>query len=276
MIADLHTHTAYAHGNNSVREMFAAGQARGLKIHGFSEHSPRPEGYNYPKEYRDKLNAGFDAYVRDVRELAREQAEKANGARVLLGLEMDWIDGELDFMRNVAAAHDFAYIIGGLHFLGAWGFDADPADWAPLSFEQRADCYVRYYQALTRMARSGLFQIAAHPDLIKLFSVQDFHAWLALPGSLDHVAGALTAIRDAGMAMEISSAGLRKPCAEIYPGPAILGLAADLGVPVSFGSDGHCVNTIAAGFPELARAARAAGYTHSLVFDHGAIERIPF
>ena len=101
------------------------------------------------------------------------------------------------------------------------------------------------------MARSGLVDIAAHPDIIKLYSVDVFHQWLAMPESLALISEALTAIRDNGLVMEISSAGLRKPCNEIYPHPAIMRLASDLGVKISFGSDAHCPNTPAYAFDQL-------------------------
>lgn len=64
---------------------------------------------------------------------------------------------------------------------------------------------------MKKMAESGLYDIVAHPDLIKIFSVNEFHDWLARPDSMELVRDALRAARDAGMAMEISSAGLRKP-----------------------------------------------------------------
>ena len=273
---DLHTHCSCSHGANSVREMFAAGRARGLSIQGFSEHSPRPRGYDYPTEYRDRLAALYPGHVREVRELAAEQAALPDGSRVLLGLELDWLEDEPAFMTDVVRAYPYDYIIGGIHFLGHWGFDWSADEWAPLDSEERAGLYARYYRTMTCMARSGLFHIAAHPDLIKIFSVDSFRSWLERPGSLDLVAEALTAVRDAGMAMEISSAGLRKPCREIYPGPRILRLPADLGLPVTFASDAHRVDDVAAAFDVLARYAADAGYTESLVFQGGEIRRIPF
>ena len=273
---DLHTHCSCSHGANSVREMFAAGREKGLSIQGFSEHSPRPRGYDYPTEYRDRLNALYPGHVREVRELAAEQAALPDGSLVLLGLELDWLEDETAFMADVVRAWPYDYIIGGIHFLGHWGFDWSADEWAPLGAEERAALYERYYRTMTRMARSGLFHIVAHPDLIKIFSVDSFHAWLERPGSLDLVAEALTAARDAGMAMEISSAGLRKPCREIYPGPAILRLAADLRLPVTFASDAHRVDDVAAAFDVLARYAAGAGYTESLVFQGDEIRRIPF
>ena len=68
------------------------------------------------------------------------------------------------------------------------------------------------------------------------------------------------------MVMEVSAAGLRKPCREIYPCPAIMEMAAGLHLPISFASDAHAVAQIGWQFNELARYARRFGYTTSRYF----------
>ena len=271
---DLHTHTNHSHARDSVRQMFEAGLEKGLLVQGFSEHSPRPEGYDYPEEYREHLSATFNDYLAEVSALRDEQAPK--GITVLLGLEVDWLEDEVPYLRSMISAHAYDYLIGGIHFLGRWGFDSSAADWEPLSFEKRCKLYARYYRTMKAMAETRLFQIVAHPDLIKIFSVDDFHRWLDLPGSMDLVGDALTAVRDAGMAMEISSAGLRKPCREIYPGPKILKLARELDLPITFASDSHATEQVAWNFDTLARYAAAEGWKESLVFRRGRITPMPF
>ena len=271
---DLHTHTNHSHARDSVRQMFEAGREKGLLVQGFSEHSPRPEGYDYPSEYRDHLAATFDAYLAEVDELKKEQ--EASGVTVLLGLEVDWLEKEEAYIRRMVAAHEYDYLIAGIHFLDRWGFDASACDWEKLGREERFHLYGRYYRTMKAMADTRLFQIVAHPDLIKIFSVDDFRRWLALPSSMDLIGDALTAVRDAGMAMEISSAGLRKPCHEIYPGPEILHLARQIGLPITFASDSHATEQVAWNFEELARHAAAEGWKESLVFRQGTVTAVPF
>ena len=251
---DLHTHTRCSHGKGTAREMFAAGKERGIALHGFSEHSPRPDGYDYPSEYRAQLIRAFPDYVREVLELKAQHP-----GQVLLGMEVDWMEAEIDFIQKVVRAYDFDYLIGSVHFVGKWGYDFSAEDWKPLSFDQRAAHYASYFRALIRMAASQLFNIAAHPDLIKIFSIETFRRWLTQGDGLDLVRESLLAIRDAGMSMEISSAGLRKPCGEIYPGPEIMRLTADLRVPVVFGSDAHQPADMGFAFDKLARYAASFG-----------------
>ena len=220
---DLHTHTKYSHGANTPAEMYASALDKGLTLLGFSEHSPRPQGFDYQHEYRERLSRHLPDYAREVLALKAAPREGAHGpCRVLFGMEMDWLDGQEDFTRTACKAYDFDYLLGSVHFLGRWGFDDGVEPWKSASQEECESRYTAYFTAWEAMLRSGLFNIAAHPDLIKIFSVEQFHIWLAKPESLAHIRRCLTALRDAGMAMEISSAGLRKTCREIYPAPPSL------------------------------------------------------
>ncbi len=191
-------------------------------------------------------------------------------------MEMDWLEGEEAFTRRACAAEEFDYLIGSVHFLGRWGFDDGDEAWRAAGQEECNAWYDAYFTAWESMLGSRLFQIAAHPDLIKIFSVERFRAWLDRPESRARVRRCLVALRDAGMAMEISSAGLRKPCREIYPAPPIMELAAGLGIPVTFASDAHSVRDVARDFDRLADYARRFGFARQVVFERGGRRELPF
>lgn len=261
--SDLHIHTHASHGQNSVEEMFHAGLRNGLTLLGFSEHSPRPQGYDYPQEYREHLEESFPEYVREVRRIADMYRGRIT---VLLGMEVDWISAEPAFIKHAIQAYEFDYLLGSVHFLDHWGFDADARDWSCRTFQEKSRLYTRYFTAICEMARTAWFNIAAHLDIIKIFSVEDFTRWTEQAENMQEITDALIAIRDAGMSLEVSSAGLRKPCREIYPCPRIMRRAAEIGIPISFGADGHCVNTIANELQTLQDYAASFGYTQSVWF----------
>ena len=267
-------HTWHSHGQASTQDMYEAAVKAGLTIIGFSEHSPRPAGYAYATDYQEKLRAAFSQYVAEV--CALRDRGREEGIMVLLGLEVDYVAGQEEFATALCHEYPYDYIIGGLHFQGTWGFDGPSGEWSGLNRAARYGVYARYYQDLARMCHTGLFHIAAHPDLVKIHSVADFTAWLDTPEALPLVRTALEAIKAQGMAMEISSAGLRKDCHEIYPGPVIMGLAAEVGVRISFGADAHCTNTPAYAFDALARYAASYGYTESTLFVGGTPHPLPF
>ncbi len=262
--ADLHNHTLYSHGKDTPKDMWESAKAKGITLFGFTEHSPRPNDYTYTNEYREKLTKFFPQYVAEVEEL-----KQANPNQVLLGIEMDWMEKELDFIKNAINAYNFDYVIGSVHFLKTWGYDDDPKDWKNLNQDNCHEHYTSYFQTVTKMAQSGLFNIAAHLDLIKIFSIEHFKPWIKTQSAQNIVGDTLNAIKNANMSLEISSAGLRKICKEIYPCPEIMNLAKELKLPISFGSDAHNVNDVAADFDKLASYAREYNYDHSVWFANG-------
>lgn len=261
--ADIHTHTKFSHAMASVDEMYFAAKDKGLEIYGFSEHSPRPAGYSYPSDYQDKLVAAFPSYLSEVQALCRI----SKSPKVLLGLEVDYIHSEPEFMKNAIAEADYDYVIGGLHFQDTWGFDNNLWDWEQLSIPERFACYARYYEDLYKMSKSGLVDIAAHPDLIKMFTIESFNAWLELPASIALIRRTLESFRDNDLIMELSSAGIRKPCHEPYPGPKIMRLAAELCLKISVSSDAHATSQIGFAFEELEQYAKNFGFTEYYIVE---------
>lgn len=255
---DSHSHTLYSHAADTVEVMAKAAEDAGLRVFGFSEHSPRPSFCRYEIDYSERLLAGFPSYLEEVKALRA----KSGPVEYLLGMEVDWVEGELEYISGLVHAEDYDYLLGSVHFLGPWPIDGTTRVWDELDEETRFARYALYFRTLRAMAESGLFHIAAHPDIVKIYTVDTFHLWLEKgEGSLELVRAALTAMRDNGMSMEVSAAGLRKPCKEIYPGPVIMTIAAEIGLPISFASDSHAVEHVGLYFDELAEYGRRFGYT---------------
>ena len=273
--ADVHIHTHYAHGKAGVLDMYRAARNKGLEIIGFSEHSPRPLGFDYPDDYREHLSAGHETYIAEVRALQAAENDSAPPF-VLLGLEMDWLEGEDAFVARTLTEHAYDYVIGGLHFLDTWGFDSSADDWKHLSAEACYAHFAAYYKDMAKLAASGLFQMVSHPDLIKLFQVDSFHAWIERAEARELVRETLAALKKHGLALEISSAGLRKGLGEPYPGPVIMEIASELELPIFFGSDSHAADQVGYAFDQLEAYARQFGYTSSVYHVRGMRRIVPF
>lgn len=270
--ADLHMHTLHSHGCSTTLEMFTSCKERNLSIIGFSEHSPRPKGYTYPIDYQPKLAFSFPRYIKEVSQLKEEEHD----VEVLLGVEIDFITEEKAYAEKLCQEYPYDYCIGGLHFQGKWGFDASKEDWEKLRKEEIFGIYSQYYKDIKAMCDTGLFNFVSHPDLIKIFTVDIFHEWLTTQESRPVITEALEAIVNNSMTMEISSAGLRKPCNEIYPGPVIMQMAKEIHVPITFSSDAHCANTPAYAFDTLEQYAASYGYKESFIFRNKKPVAIPF
>lgn len=274
--ADLHNHTVASHGAADVGAMAAQARGAGLAWFGFSEHSPLPEGFSCAL-YTGDLAAEFPRYAAEVLKLREASAKPGfDGPRILLGLELDWLPSRLAYMRELTAAWPFDYVLGSLHYLDGMSVGA-VANWgAAVSREERFARFGAYFYEMASMARSGLVQVASHPDFIKLRAFDDFHAWLRAAESRAPLEAAVTALAESGTAMEVSAAGLRLGFDEPYPAPAIMRLAAEAGVDICFGSDAHRPEDVGRPFARLAGYARSFGYTESVIFINRQKQRLAF
>jgi histidinol-phosphatase (PHP family) len=174
------------------------------------------------------------------------------GLPVLLGIEMDWIPGREDDIRALLASQPFDIVLGSVHWLGDLAVDhPDYPCWDALGAEET---WGRYLDELGEAAASGLFDVLAHPDLPKVFGT-------AMPAAVGARRDeAIARIAESGVAVECSSAGLRKPCRALYPDPDWLAAFRRAGVPVTLASDAHRPEDVARDYPTAVAALRGAGY----------------
>jgi histidinol-phosphatase (PHP family) len=152
-----------------------------------------------------------------------------------LGIEMDYVPGRDDRIANLLDAQDFDYVIGSVHFVGDRAVDHE--DWD--AWEARGDpdaVWRRYFETLAEAARSDLFDILAHPDLVKVWG-----GGRPMPerDPRFYYETAVEAIAETGIAVEVSTAGLRKPVGEIYPAPAFAAMCVEAGAAFALSSDAH-------------------------------------
>ena len=103
-------------------------------------------------------------YVNMIRKLA-DQAP----LQVKLGIEADFIPGQEEKLAAMLAPHKFDFITGSVHFIDGWGFD-NPAERAEYARRDIDTIYQRYFALAQQAFQTGLFDIMAHPDLIKKFN----------------------------------------------------------------------------------------------------------
>lgn len=158
-----------------------------------------------------------------------------NGSPAKCGIEADFVPGREFELESLLSSRRFDYVIGSVHFLGDRSIDTEEFSvWEGGSDPD--EIWRRYFETLAEAARSGLFDVIAHPDLVKVWG-RAGHRPSVDPRSLYEVA--VEAIAEADLAIEVSTAGLRKAVGEIYPAPVFLGLCVEAGVPVSLSSDAH-------------------------------------
>jgi len=206
--------------------------------------------------------------LRDYTTLVREAGER--GLPVRLGIEADYFPGTEGAIRAIAARAPFDYIIGSVHWIGTWGFDLLGVEglWAGRDVDRM---YREYFALLGQAARGGLFNIMAHPDLIKVMGHRPSAA-LDLDALYVKAAESFAA---GGVAVEVSTAGLRKPVGELYPDPAFLRACRRRGVPLSLASDAHRPEDVGLDFAQAVALARDCGYREVTMFAGGRGRAVP-
>ena len=78
---------------------------------------------------------------------------------------------------------------------------------------------------------------------------------------------AIEAMLDAGVAMEVSTAGLRKPVGEIYPARGMIEMAVDAGIPIALSSDAHRPEHLAHRYEAAVKLLEECGVNEIAVFE---------
>lgn len=235
------------HATGAPGEYAARAVALGLDEIGFSDHSPmRRDDFDDWRMRFDQLGQ----YVESVR-LAQKDFPQLT---VRLALEIDYLPGQEDWIRELSGLHPWDYLIGSVHYVSeTWAVD-DPRKLSEWKNRDPWETWSTYFERLTRAAESGLFDIIGHADLPKKFGQRPGRDCTPLYERF------LEAARTGNCAIELNTAGLRKDCREIYPARSLLERARHAGVPITFGSDAHAPHEVGLNFPEAIQLAREVGY----------------
>lgn len=263
MIVDYHLHLRgpadgregpIDHTVEAVERFAEEAASRGVDEIGFTEHMYyfRQLGGLVDHPYqRSRVGHDLETYCDAVGE------GKRRGLPVKLGLEVDWLPGLEHELADLLAGYPWDFLLGSVHLVEGEAVDLEPGLWSRLSVE---DVWRRYFSALSDLAASGLVDVLAHLDLVKIFGRRPAPATV----EAHHAAAAAAA---AGLAVEVSTAGLRKPVGELYPDRDLLVRCREAGAAATLASDAHVAHDVGRDFPAAIDLLRAAGYETVTVFD---------
>ena len=255
MRIDLHNHTILCnHATESVDEYVQRAIELGIDEYGFADHAPM----NYDPKYRMNISQKqqYEKWVLDAKEKYKDKI------KVLLGYEVDYLDG---YILDEVIKSKVDYLIGSVHFLrnksDMWGFD-NPEFIGVYKSKDIDTIWVEYFDAIKAMAKTGLFDIVGHFDLIKVFK------FLPKKDIKLIAKDALLEIKKSNMVLEINPAGLRKPINETYPSKQLLELAFELQIDITFGSDAHSVEQVGFMYDKALLLAKEVGYEKCISFEN--------
>ncbi|MBM4169307.1 MAG: histidinol-phosphatase HisJ family protein [Ignavibacteria bacterium] len=237
MIVDYHTHSSLCkHATGTVEDYVRKAIERGFDEIGVSDHIPMPPAFD--ERHRMSLDEYYSIYAPQVGNATERFGSRI---RVRRGIEADFFEGTQEWVAGFVKENDFDYVIGSIHFLGTWGVD-DPIFVHRYEEKDVDRIYEEYFRTVQRAARSGLFDIVAHCDLVKKFGYRPTHI---MDDLLREVLGE---IKNSDLCLEINTSGLYKPVREVYPSEFILSIASDLRIPLTLGSDAHAPEEVGRDF----------------------------
>jgi histidinol-phosphatase (PHP family) len=254
---DYHMHTPLCkHAAGPMEDYVQRGIELGLREIGFADHNPLPNRLSNNVRMEEEE---LDYYVERVTELRFRYRGKID---VMLGLEMDYIEGLEDYLGQQLAKYPWDYVIGSIHFLDT---ACREPSWPRKYPGDGHALYVRYFERLRQLARSGLCDIIAHFDVAK----RSGH----LPGEreAEDVTATLQEIKKAGICMEINTSGYRHselPEPQPYPMLSIVEEALALGVPLTVNSDAHAPDQVGFKFREMDTFLKRKNCYQLAKFDH--------
>ena len=280
MMIDSHIHTHYSHGSSEVFEVIEYAIEQGMTNIGFSEH------YHY-KFFKDLglptiQGCPVDGISPERFKLYHKSVERAkkyykNKINIRLGVEVDYLEDKKEALKkslneqpflndykekNPKRHYDFDFIMGATHFIGS-----------PLKYfsdyEHKGNNWMidAYFTAIKDCIKSKLFDIIAHPDLIKFFvdkKEKDYLHYLEeIVDLLDKHKMAVDVNTDY---MKSSKTGLVDK-ERIMPSPKMLKMCHEKNIPLVLGSDAHRSEKIANNFQEAKKLLKNLGINTLYYFE---------
>ncbi|HEY2680555.1 MAG TPA: histidinol-phosphatase HisJ family protein [Candidatus Udaeobacter sp.] len=256
----------------------------------FSDYHMHPQGHRVRQYTEELLQPWADSALRSgLRDIAftdhdryhagidfdeiNRLRERNPNLRIRAGIELDndpvhspagrkWIEKNWDKLDLV---------LGSVHFLERADQMFDSVPDGATQFEHRNidEMYADYFRRLRQLIATGLVDAVAHLDLIKIHG----HRPTADIGTL--INETLEFICARNLAIELSTAGWRKPVNELYPSDSIIELAVEKGIPFTTASDAHSHVQLGENFARLADKMGEIGIRQVCIFEKHKAVKVP-
>ncbi len=249
LFSDYHSHPQGHRVQPYTRELLQrwidSARAKGLRDIAFTDHDRFHAGIDFDKidEVRE---ANPDVKIRAGIELDNDPETSASGRA--------WVEKNWDHLD---------FVLGSVHYLDRPDqmFDTVPEGAAQFAGRDIDGVYADYFRRIRDIAATGLIDCLSHLDLVKIHGHRPHGPISSLVGET------LDFIRSRNLAIELSTAGWRKPVGEQYPSDEIIRLAKEKGIPFTTASDAHSHAQLADRFDELAARMQSLGVREVSMFE---------
>lgn len=250
---NLHTHTTFCDGNNSVLQMAAAAEKAGLTSLGFSSHAYTPHDESYCMKYF--------SYGRYLDEVMKARVRYKGTLDIYIGLEQDFY--------SAAPNIDVDYIIGSVHYVEKDGVFT-PVDETRGDIERAltelygGDIYAfleRYFSIVENVHDKTRCDIVGHIDLCEKFNNDGTLFDRAHPRYIAAYKKAVDKLAAQGCIFEINTGAMSRGYTDFpYPHENILNYIAAVGGKITVSSDSHSVDTVDYKLDKMCELARKCGF----------------
>jgi histidinol-phosphatase (PHP family) len=248
---DYHIHTLYSDGKATPEENIEAAISAGIREIGFSEHVNLISG----KQDWCMDISKVPAYISHIKFLRKTEKR----IKVRLGLEVDYFAGKENLLYEFINKLGLDYVIGSVHYMGKTTVDSSPEYYEGKNID---DLYESYFNIVNEAVASGLFDIIAHCDLVRIYNFKP----LRDPESLYRNLAKVMSKHD--VAFEINTNGRNRPVGDFYPDRRFLRIFNEENVTVCVNSDSHMPSRIGQYFDEAYGLLKEAGYKEMAVFSN--------
>ncbi len=220
-----------------------AARSKGLTDIAFTDHDRYHEGVDF--EAVDELRkANPDLHVRAGIELDNDPVTGRAGR--------EWVQRHWDRLD---------FVLGSVHYLNADQMFDSAGQEHQFDGREIDAIYEEYFRRVREMAGTGLVDCLSHLDLIKI------HGFRSVSPAAELARETLRFIKERDLAIELSTAGWRKPVGEQYPAREIILLAKDIGIPFTVASDAHSWAQQAENYARLSSLMSECGITEVCVYE---------
>jgi histidinol-phosphatase (PHP family) len=256
---DYHIHTLYSDGRATPDDYIPPALTAGINEIGFSEHLTLFQEQQYWNMNPDNISN----YLHHIDSLRRNNTE----INIKTGLEVDFFEGKEKETEAFLKSIELDYVIGSVHYLGEKTVDEGPEFYIGKNFDR---LFESYFDHIYKAVSSGLFDIIAHCDLIRIYGYKPSFD----PEPLYRKVA--KAMRDSNVTFEINTNGRNRPLADFYPDRKFLYVFREEKVSVCVNSDAHMPIRVGQYFDEAYDLLRSIGFNDMAVYDKRKRQLIPF
>lgn len=273
---NLHTHTNFSDGKSTPEDVVLEAINQGLKVLGFSDHSPVP----FENSFAIKNNE-VNNYITTIKSLKEKYKDQID---IYCSMEMDFIPGIVKDFKKTKEELNLDYMIGSVHLVGnnidrLWFIDGSKVETYDEGLFNYYDGDIKkgvkaFFHQYNEMIETEEFDIVGHFDKIKMhnrgryFSEND--KWYR-----DYLMETLTLIKEKSLIVEVNTRGIyKKRSDDFYPSAWLFPIMREMNIPVVISSDSHKAEELTLCFKEAEEALRASGYKETVCYADGAYKSV--